>query len=110
MPKKSLPSDVAPLVVQEHIQMWGHAIRVQRTLLRLTAAQLASRIGVSVPTVARLEKGDCGVGVGSYLGALFALGLNSAATPALNPDLWQKPTNKRVRPTLAESGDELGYF
>lgn len=110
MPKKSLPSEATPVIVQEHIQMWGQAIRAQRMVLRLTAAQLASRIGISVPTVARLEKGDPGVGVGSYLSALFALGLNSAATPHLNPDLWQNPANKRVRPTRAESGDELGYF
>lgn len=110
MPKKSFPSEATPVVVQEHIQMWGYAIRAQRMLLRLTAAQLASRIGVSVPTVARLEKGDPGVGVGSYLCALFALGLNSVATPVLNPDLWQTAANKRVRPTRAESGDELGYF
>ena len=97
-------------MVQEHIQMWGKAIRAQRMVLRLTAAQLASRIGVSVPTVARLEKGDPGVGVGSYLGALFSLGLNSVATPVLNPELWQSPASKRVRPTRMESGDELGYF
>lgn len=110
MPKKSFSAESTPVVVQEHIEMWGKAIRAQRLVLRLTAAQLASRIGVSVPTVARLEKGDPGVGVGSYLSALFALGLNSAATPVLNPELWQKPANKRVRPTSAESGDELGYF
>lgn len=110
MPKKTLSSEATPLVVQEHIQIWGKAIRAQRLVLRLTAAQLASRIGVSVPTVARLEKGDPGVGVGSYLSALFALGLNSAAVPMLNPELWQDPANKRVRPTRAESGDELGYF
>ncbi|MEQ9108048.1 MAG: helix-turn-helix transcriptional regulator [Limnobacter sp.] len=110
MPKKSLAAEATPLVVQEHIQMWGKAIRAQRMVLRLTAAQLASRIGVSVPTVARLEKGDPGVGVGSYLGALFSLGLNSVATPVLNPELWQSPASKRVRPTRMELGDELGYF
>lgn len=110
MPKKTFPAQATPLVVQEHIQMWGKAIRAQRMFMRLTAAQLASRIGVSIPTVARLEKGDPGVGVGSYLCALFALGLNFAATPALNPDLWQTPANKRVRLTRVESGDELGYF
>lgn len=110
MPKKSVSSDATPLVVQEHIQTWGAAIRTQRLLLRITAAQLAARIGVSIPTVARMEKGDPGVGVGSYLGALYALGLNLVAAPALNPELWQTTANKRVRPTRAESGDELGYF
>lgn len=110
MPKKSLPSLSTPLVAQEHIQVWGEAIRAQRMFLRMTAAQLASRIGVSLPTFARMEKGDPGVAVGTYLSALFALGLNSQAVPALNPELWQTAANKRVRPTRAESGDELGYF
>jgi transcriptional regulator with XRE-family HTH domain len=110
MPKKSIASDATPLVVQEHIQTWGSAIRAQRMFLRITSAQLASRIGVSLPTVARMEKGDPGVAVGSYLSALFALGLSSAAVPALNPELWQAAAKKRVRPTRAETGDELGYF
>jgi transcriptional regulator with XRE-family HTH domain len=110
MPKKSIASDATPLVVQEHIQTWGLAIRAQRMLLRITSAQLASRIGVSLPTVARMEKGDPGVAVGSYLSALFALGLSSAALPALNPELCQVAAKKRVRPTRVETGDELGYF
>jgi len=29
---------------------------------------------------------------------------------SLYPELWQTAANKRVRPTRAESGDELGYF
>jgi transcriptional regulator with XRE-family HTH domain len=110
MPRKSLPNEATPLVIQEHIQMWGQAIKSQRILLRLTAAQLATRIGVSVPTIARLEKGDPGVGVGSYFGALFVLGLNTAAIPVLNPELLQNTARRRVRPTRMETGDELGYF
>lgn len=110
MPRRLFSPQATPLVVQEHIQMWGKAIKQQRLFLRLTAAQLASRVGVSVPTVARLEKGDPGVGIGSYLSALFALGLNSAATPVLDPAFWNGSLGKRVQPTRLESGEEIGYF
>jgi transcriptional regulator with XRE-family HTH domain len=110
MPKKISSPQATPLQVQEHVRIWGQAIRAQRMVQRITAAQLATRIGVSLPTVGRMEKGDPGVSVGAYLTALFALGLEHAATPALDASLWQHPSNARMRPTHSESGADLGYF
>ncbi|HEY1057255.1 MAG TPA: helix-turn-helix domain-containing protein [Limnobacter sp.] len=110
MPKKQLPAEAAPAIVQAHVQSWGAAIRTQRLVQRLTAAQLALRIGVSLPTLNRVEKGDPAVGVGTVLSALYALGLNTAATPPLPEGLLQTVAAKRTRPTRQESGDDLGYF
>lgn len=71
MPKKSLAAQATPLVVQEHIQMWGKAIRAQRMVLRLTAAQLASRIGVSVPTVRAWKRATPAWGLAATLAHCF---------------------------------------
>ncbi|WP_370262452.1 helix-turn-helix transcriptional regulator [Limnobacter sp.] len=110
MPKKSMPAMAVPAGVHDLIMTWGQAVRAHRLLQRLTTAQLASRVGVSLPTLSRIEKGDPAVAVGSYLSALFALGLQSTATPALPPELWQAPSKQRTRPSRQESGDDLGYF
>ncbi|MCQ8897717.1 helix-turn-helix domain-containing protein [Limnobacter humi] len=110
MPKKQNPALAAPAVVQAQVLEWGVAIRTQRLLQRLTAAQLATRLGVSLPTLSRIEKGDPAVGIGTVLSALYALGLNTVATPPLPQALLQGVVAKRTRLSRQESGDDLGYF
>jgi len=53
----------------------GRDLRAARLRRRMPAADLAVRAGVSLSTVARLEKGDPGVGVGTLADVLVALGL-----------------------------------
>lgn len=50
-------------------------LRAARLRRRMPAADLASRAGVSLSTVARLEKGDPGVAVGTLADVLVVLGL-----------------------------------
>jgi transcriptional regulator with XRE-family HTH domain len=109
MPKKTLPVQAIPAIVKDHVQMWGLAIHTQRMFQRITTAQLAQRIGVSIPTVTRLEKGDTGVSIGTYITALFAVGLRDAI-PVLDAALWQTKTNQRMRPKKSELGAQFGYF
>lgn len=85
--------------------MWGNAVKNQRISQRQTAAQLAEQIKVSKPTVSRLEKGDASISVGTYLSALFALGLRNEATPPLKQSLWQNESRQRMRPTFDEWGE-----
>lgn len=82
--------------------MWGSAVKNQRIGQRQTAAQLAEQIKVSKPTISRLEKGDAGISVGTYLSALFALGLRAEATPPLKQSLWRDESRQRMRPTFDE--------
>ena len=82
--------------------MWGRAIKNKRIDQRQTAEQLAEQIKVSKPTIRRLEKGDASISVGTYLNALFILGLRAVATPPLKYALWQDESRQRMRPRFDE--------
>lgn len=105
MPKKTHPPTEISLEIQEHVKMWGSAIKNQRIDQRQTAEQLAEKIKVSKPTICRLEKGDASISVGTYLNALFTLGLRAAATPTLKYGLWQDESRQRMRPSFDERGE-----
>ena len=100
----------------------GRNIQVARKRRRMPVADFAARIGVSVPTVVRLEKGDPGVSTGCLARALRALGemhrleeLLDVATDdaglAMAASELPKRIRKRrvhvgdVRPVPAEAGD-----
>ena len=53
----------------------GKDLRVARLRRRMPAADLAVRAGVSLSTIARLEKGDPGVALGTLADVLVAMGL-----------------------------------
>ena len=57
----------------------GRGINVARRRRRLTAAMMAERIGVGRQTYRRVERGDPTVAMGTYLMALFVLGLEWAS-------------------------------
>lgn len=52
----------------------GRNIRIARKKRRIPVGDFAARLGVSAPTVTRLEKGDPGVSIGCLAQALRALG------------------------------------
>ncbi len=53
----------------------GRGINVARRRRKLTAAMMAERIGVGRQTYSRVEAGDPTVAMGTYLMAMFVLGL-----------------------------------
>lgn len=53
----------------------GGDVRGARLRRGITVADLAARAGTSPSTIARLEKGDPGVGIGVLAGVLVVLGL-----------------------------------
>lgn len=53
----------------------GGDVRGARLRRGITVADLAARAGTSPSTIARLEKGDPGVGIGVLAGILVVLGL-----------------------------------
>lgn len=63
-----------PPSVQRALRGLGRDIQIARKKRRLPVADFAARMGVSQGTVARLEKGEPGVGLGSVAMALLALG------------------------------------
>ena len=53
----------------------GENIRYARLRRDLSAEQIAERAGIGRSTLVKVEKGDQGVAIGTYLKVLFALGL-----------------------------------
>jgi transcriptional regulator with XRE-family HTH domain len=68
-----------------HIAELGNHVRVARTRRRLTSKDTADRIGVSVPTLRRLERGDPTVSLGTFASALWLLGLLDRVGEAISP-------------------------
>ena len=60
--------------VRRMLRALGDDMRTARRRRRITQADLATRMGVSVGTVKRLEAGDAGLAIGSLAMALLAFG------------------------------------
>jgi transcriptional regulator with XRE-family HTH domain len=57
------------------LERLGHDLRSARLSRRVAVADLAARAGTSPSTIARLERGDPGVAVGTLADVLVSLGL-----------------------------------
>ena len=80
----------------------GERIRTARMRRRLTVTEMAERMGVSRPTLNRLEQGDLAVGLGVLVRALGVLGLEDdlaklAADDELGRRLADAATTTRRR-------------
>jgi hypothetical protein len=74
-----------PLAVETALVQIGKSVRVARLRRRQSAADLASRMHVSLPTLRRLERGDSGVSLGAYLTAMWIFGLLDQISDAASP-------------------------
>lgn len=63
----------------------GARLRAQRLLRNEPQSRFAARLGVSVPTLRRLEQGDPGAQIGHWLAALEVLGRLDEAGAWLAP-------------------------
>ena len=68
----------------------GALIRSRRKERGLTQAQFAAQIGVTIPTLRRLESGDTSISLNTFLTGLAALNLTD--------EVLRSPEAKRVRP------------
>lgn len=80
----------------------GERIRTARMRRRLTVTEMAERMGVTRPTLNRLEQGDLAVGLGVLVRALGVLGLEDdlaklAADDELGRRLADAATTARRR-------------
>jgi transcriptional regulator with XRE-family HTH domain len=60
--------------ISDSLVRLGQRLRAERLARNEAQARFAARLGVSVPTLRRLEQGDPGTQVGHWLGALALLG------------------------------------
>ena len=67
MPKQVTPPADHPHAVLQQIELLGEYIAIARKRRGETQAEWARRLGVSQPTMARIERGDPSVAMASYV-------------------------------------------
>ncbi|OGA03223.1 MAG: DNA-binding protein, partial [Betaproteobacteria bacterium RIFCSPLOWO2_02_FULL_62_17] len=79
----------------------GENIAIARARRRESQRAWAERIGVSIPTLIRLEKGDPTVSMGAYAGALWLMsriqGLADIAAPETDLGALEADVRRAVR-------------
>jgi transcriptional regulator with XRE-family HTH domain len=102
----SKSTNTLPPIVRQSLQRLGENLAIARIRRKESQRVWAQRLGVSVPTLIRLEKGDPGVSGGLYATALWLMGrvqaLPDAAAPAvdmgaLELDVRQATQRRAVR-------------
>ena len=71
--------DVLPTRLRRSLATLGHGLNIARRRRKITLASMAERTGVTRQTYGRVEKGDPTVAIGTYLMAMFVLGLDAGA-------------------------------
>src|SRR5262245_2304641 len=82
MPKTPQALLTIPPAAAQALRALGENLAIARTRRRESQRAWAKRLGVSVPTLIRMERGDPGVGAGIYATALWLMG-RAAALPEL---------------------------
>ena len=78
----------------------GENLAIARVRRRESQRAWARRLGVSVPTLIRMERGDPGVGVGIYVTALWLMGRVNALPDLAAPAEDQGALESDVRAAL----------
>jgi transcriptional regulator with XRE-family HTH domain len=86
VPKPLLFAATAPAAVKEAAHELGRRVKLARVRRRLTQRELAARAGVSYVTMRAIEGGNLLTGLGAYLAAIWALGLERELEKLLEPD------------------------
>jgi len=112
MPRVSVSEEAAPAKVVRAARRLGQSIRTARKRRRLRQKDLATRAGIDVQTLRRVEGGSLGTGMGAYVAVLWAMGLEDdvARVAAPETDLEGKTLEaatrgERVRPSDTLSSD-----
>lgn len=74
MPKSSVVALSLPPIAASALRQLGENLAIARKRRKESQRSWAMRIGVSVPTLIRMEKGDASVSMGVYASALWLMG------------------------------------
>ena len=66
-----------PMSVKNKLKKLGNDLNKARLRRRLKMEVIADRAGISKATLAKIQKGDPGVAIGSYVTVISAIGLGS---------------------------------
>jgi len=74
-----------PPVAVEALRKLGENLAIARARRKESQRTWAKRLGVSIPTLIRMEQGEAGVGIGIYATALWLLGRVQALPDLADP-------------------------
>lgn len=99
----------ASFAVEEDVRALGANLRYARVRRRLTQAVVAERAGISLNTLSKIEKGDCGVAIGSIASVLQALGFDSPlallCAPESDPEGFMNEAARMPQRVRARKGE-----
>jgi transcriptional regulator with XRE-family HTH domain len=84
----------------------GERLRLARRRRHLTSVLFAERMGVSRDTLHRLEKGDPGISLGTYLRALRVLGLDADIELIARDDVLGRQLQDELLPRRRKRDDD----
>ena len=97
MPKAPEALQSLPAAVTGALRALGENLAVARLRRRESQRAWALRLGVSVPTLIRMERGDPGVGMGIYATALWLIGRTTALPELADPQADRGALERDVR-------------
>ncbi|WP_252374442.1 helix-turn-helix transcriptional regulator [Hydrogenophaga sp. 2FB] len=103
MPKRSAAIDAMPPSVLAHLRQLGENLAIARKRRRESLKDWAQRMGVSEPTLTRMEKGDPSVSMGVYATALWLIGRSQAMAEFAAPEHDHGALEDAVRVARARS-------
>lgn len=92
-----------PSAVLAHLRSLGENLAIARKRRREPLKSWAQRIGVSEPTLMRMERGDPSVSMGVYATALWLIGRSQAMAELAAPEHDQGALEEVVRAAKARS-------
>ena len=100
MPKSPQALQVLPPAATQALRALGENLAIARVRRHESQRAWAKRLGVSVPTLIRLERGDPGVGAGIYVTALWLIGRSGALADLAAPASDRGALESDVREAL----------
>ena len=100
MPKSPRALESLPPAVTQALARLGENLTIARLRRRESQRAWAKRLGISVPTLIRLERGDAGVGMGIYATALWLIGRAGAIPDLAAPEADRGALESDIRKLL----------
>lgn len=86
-----------PVIAASALEKLGADLAIARVRRNESQRLWAKRLGVSIPTLIRLERGEPGVGIGIYAAALWMIGRVQALAALADPKQDQGALEREVR-------------
>lgn len=79
-------ADQLPREVLKHLEELGQRVRIARVRRRMSTEDLAQACGIGRRTLYRIERGEPGIALGTFLSVLWKLALLDTMGGVANPD------------------------